>query len=253
MDANSVTLITFICCLAGFTLGAVIGRILPPDDLKENSREVLKDATAMIATLVALVLGLLVSSAKATFDKSADKVNESGAKIIELDRLLRHYGPESDPAREHLRRYLRVTIGRLEKYESKSDVPESVSKLSVDDVMNRPVRNLKPENDEQKEIKEHVMEAVRGLADDRWMLIAQSFNPLPNIFLLLMFFWLVVLFAGFGILSPRNRTVGGALVVCALSMAGAVYLIMEMNRPLDGSFRVPSTPLKIALDLMNEE
>ncbi len=254
MNAISVTLMTFFCCVIGYALGGLLERALPESELSDRSRDVLKDATGMIATLAALVLGLLVTSAKATFDKSADRVSESGAKVIEIDRMLRHFGPEGQSAREHIRRYTLLLVDRLERgqrHPGGQEVPETERAVLVDDIMARPIRALEAKSDELKELKADVLEAVKSLASSRWQMIEESYNPLPKPFLILMFFWLGVLFLGFGIVAPVKPTVVVAMMLCALSVAGAVYLIMEMNRPLSGALRIPSMPLRLALDIMD--
>ena len=256
MTALSVTLMTFFCCLIGYALGGLLEKALPESELSDRSREVLKDATAMIATLAALVLGLLVTSAKATFDKSADRVSESGAKLIEVDRILRHFGTEGDHARDRLRRYTELLKERLELGQHPTagpEVPETERAISVDDMMARPIRALEASTDELKDLKSDVLDTVKDLARTRWEMIEESYNPLPKPFLILMFFWLGILFLGFGIVAPVKPTVVVAMILCAASVSGAVYLIMEMNRPLSGALRIPTMPLRLALDIMDNQ
>ncbi len=254
MKSYQVTLITFVCCLFGLWLGTMLElHSLPAAHLKETSREVFKDSVGFIATLVALVLGLLVTSAKATFDKISDKVSEMGALFIELDRLLRHYGPDAEPARKFVRRYVQLSIARIERGRDSSRLDKLEHSVKADDILNQPIRNLKPTNETQQDIQTHALDAINDVRHSRWLLIEESYNPLPRPFLILMFFWLLVLFTGFGILAPTNPTVHVALVLCAASMSGTVYLILEMNRPLSGVLRVSTLPLKIALDILDQE
>ena len=106
-------------------------------------------------------------------------------------------------------------------------------------------------NEEQKELRAQAIGLIAALSDNRWQMIERASSPLPVPFLVLLYFWLAVLFTGFGILAPRDITFVAAFAICALSMAGAVYLIREMNEPLDGTLRVSPAPLQIALQYMD--
>ena len=212
-------------------------------------------ATGMIATLVALVLGLLVSSAKTTFDKTSDMISDGGAKVIELDRSLRRFGPEANPARAQLRQFVSKAIERIDigaKRVELSDLPDGlVPPPTIEDVMAKPLHLLQAQTEEQKQYLAQAASIIGSLSDTRWQLIERASNPLPTQFLVLLYFWLTVLFIGFGLLAPIDSTFFVAFAICGLSMAGAVYLILEMNNPLDGSLRVSSAPLQIALKYMN--
>jgi len=253
MKSYLVTGITFVFCLFGLWLGSflVTHNLLPAAHLKETSREVLKDSVGFIATLVALVMGLLVTSAKATFDKSSEKLSEMGALFIEVDQLLRHYGPESEHSRRFIHRYVQLSIARIERNRILDTTGRREHQVKADDIMNQPIRDLKPSTEVQQDIKTHVLDAISEIRHARWLLLEESNNPLPTPFLILMFFWLMVLFVGFGVLAPPNPTVHAALTVCATAMSGTVFLILEMNRPLSGLLRVSVEPLRIASQVIN--
>ena len=72
-------------------------------------------------------------------------------------------------------------------------------------------------------------------------------RSIPVPFLVVLVLWLVVIFASFGLFAPRNATVVAVLVLCALSASGAIFLILEMDRPFEGLMKVSDVPLRYAL------
>jgi hypothetical protein len=84
------------------------------------------------------------------------------------------------------------------------------------------------------------------------LLIQQGEGSIPTPFLVVLVLWLAILFAGFGLLSARNATVVATLVICALSVSGAIFLIEEMNRPLEGLMKISGAPLRNALDHLGQ-
>ena len=257
MDSMTATVLTFASCLVGYVAGQWVSRFLPEHHYQHSdARDVLKSATGMIATLVALVLGLLVTSSKSTFDRTTDAMNENGARIIQIDRLLRKYGPEALPAQQALKLLTgdviaqmdegRLSMGqRLEASDKHPDGP-------LEDRLTMPVLSLQPKTVEQEKIQRRASDLMATLTESRWSMLERASNKLPSAFLVLLFFWLAVLFAGFGVLAPRNNpTILTAFLICGFSMAGAIYLIVEMNESLDGTMRVSTSPLKIALEMMS--
>jgi len=114
------------------------------------------------------------------------------------------------------------------------------------------IRELSPQNDSQKYLQTQALQIGADMMQSRWMLIEQSQTTLPMIFLVVLTFWLTVLFAQFGLLAPRNLTAKTALFICALSVSGAIYLILELNNPLEGTIKVSSAPLHKALSLIGK-
>jgi hypothetical protein len=233
----------------GALLGLFLQRLLPSHHLGKDSHEIVKLGAGMIATLTALVLGLLVSSAKGTFDTTSAGIVQSGAKIILLDRTLSAYGPETKASREQLRRTVAAGIETIWPEEK-----TGVSGLSVFERANGmelvqgKLRELTPRDDAQRQLLSQAQQLVGDLLHNRWLLIEQMQNELPRPFLVVLVFWLTMLFASFGLFAPRNRTVITVLLICACSVSAAIFLVLEMNQPLDGSIKVSSAPMLKALE-----
>ena len=210
-------------------------------------------SAGMMATLIALIIGLLVTSAKGTYDVTSSSITQAGAKIITLDYYLSRYGPEAKEVRELLPQAIASGIKRIWPNESThgADLAKMEKATEMADVYNK-IRELSPKNESQKYLQSQALLLSAEMMQSRWMLIEQSQTKLPRVFLVVLTFWLTVLFAQFGLLAPRNRTAMSALFICAISMSGAIFLILELNQPLEGTIKVSSAPLHKALLLIGK-
>lgn len=254
MTSQNAALLTLACSSAGILFGSMARGRLPGDHLRDDSRDVIKTASAMIATLVALVIGLLVGSAKSSYDQAVSSVTQIGAKLIVLDRILGRYGPDAGPIRARIRAGFASSIDHLwptEQGRNPSLVAVEQAR-SMDEVHDMLVR-LEPGDERHKVLRAHALETWVELSQARWLIIEQAQATLPNAFLALLVFWLTVLFASLGLLAPRNATVACSLIICAASMAGAIFLILEMNRPLEGAVQISPAPLRKALSIIAGE
>jgi hypothetical protein len=251
MNAIAVALIAFVCIFGGALLGLFIRTRLPDHHLSDATREVVKLGTGLIATLAALVLGLLVSSAKGSLDSINEELTQVGAKVVLLDRTLANYGPETKNARDWLRNSLVTTMGRVWPSNGPSQVSsKAVEKTRNIEVLQNMIRGMTPRSDTQRELRSQALLLSTQLAQSRWVIIEQTQQTLPTAFLVVLLFWLAILFAGFGLLAPTNSTVLGILFLCALSVSGAVFLILEMSTPFSGIVKVSSATMHKALDNM---
>lgn len=248
MSSLAIASIVFVCVFASALLGLFLRTALPEHHLSEDSTGVVKLGTGLLATLAALVLGLLIASAKTTFDKIKDEVTQSAAKVVQLDRALALYGPETKEARDLLHGALASAIELLFSGEgsglAKLDAPERLARMEQ---IQAKLRELAPRNDAQRSLQSRALELCNEVAQMRWLLIVQGEGSIPTPFLVVLVLWLAIIFAGFGLLSAKNATVVAILVVCALSVSGAIFLIEEMDRPFDGLMKISSAPLRNAL------
>ena len=254
MSATIIAILILAGSCGGLLLTVFLRHRLPPHHEEGATRELLKIATGMLATLVALILGLLVSSAKDTFDTATAEITQSGAQIITLNRTLANYGPEAQPVRVLLQRNLAASIERVWPGRQASQYPPSSA--SMPRAMNElaeAIRKLAPQNDAQKHLQAKA-EAQTGQPgrSGAGCIFEQMQNPLPQVFLIVLGFWLIQLFVGLGLIAPRNSTSVIAMLTCALSMSAAVFLILEMNHPLDGIIKVSSAPLEAALAVISK-
>ena len=226
-------------------VGVWLHERLPSHHLGNDSFEVVKLGAGMIATITALVLGLLVSSAKSTFDTISDGIKQGSARIILLDRALAQYGPDSQPVRTQLKRSIVAALetSSLPKPNSPPGAPP-VLVTNLMETVQVMLRELRPELDAQRQALAQAQQLAEDIAQTRWLLMEEEQNELPPPLLVILILWLAVLFFSFGLFAPRNGTVITVLFVCALSMAAAIFLILEMNHPMDGFVKVSDAPLR---------
>jgi hypothetical protein len=248
MSSLTISLIAFVFILGGALLGLLLGAILPKHHLSDHSKDSIKIGAGLIATLTALVLGLLVSSAKSSFDAMNDEIKQGSATLILLDHVLIKYGPEAKPAREMLRNNLIFVLEKVWPTEKNQKVSlQAVEKASGIEAVYEKIQELRPQNDKKRALQAKGLELCGELAHMRWLVIEQAESSLPLPFIGVLVFWLSIFFVSFGLLAPRNGTVIAVMIVCTLSVAGAIFLIMEMNSPLDGMIKVSSAPFRKAL------
>ena len=238
---------------AGVLLGVFLRKALPKHHFDVDSKEVIKLAAGMIAMQAALVLGLLVSSAKSSFDSMNDGLTQAGAKFILVDRALSRYGPESRDLREQLRHNLAFAIEQIwPKHPAGvggvNAFEEATEWQKLGDKLLAPT----PRNESQRQDKAQAVQIAGELAQLRWSLIEGMHTSIPIVLLGVLVFWFTVLFAMFGLLAPGNATLNTVLLVCALSVAGGVFLILEMSQPLTGILKVSSAPLENALNHLGQ-
>ena len=242
------------CTLLGAGAGFSIRRLLPETHLSGESREVIKQGFGLIATMVALVLGLLVASAKSAFDAQNTGFGQLSTSIILLDRSLAQYGPEAKSARDRLRGTVVSTIDLL--WPARRSQPvlgmDARGITANGGSLFEAIRDLSPKNDSQRAIQTQALQTGADLTKIRWTLSQPAAPLLPAPFLVVLVCWLAVLFASFGLLTPRNPTVVVTLFICALSLAGAMFLIIDLGEPFGGLIRVSDDSLRYALSQLGQ-
>jgi hypothetical protein len=240
MTLISVTL--FVGLVGAAFLGRRVRRYLPEDHLSAESKDAVKLAMGLVATMTALVLGLLVSSAKGTYDTTRSEVIQMAAKVAFLDRVLALYGPEAAEARVELRAVVADAVRRIW-----STDPGRAAQLAPNqqagDALYIAIQRLSPNDDAQRTLKGQVTTLMVDLGQLRSLLVAQSIPSISKPMLIILVSWLVVIFFGFSLLAPPNATTTLALVASAFSVAGAIFLILELDQPFGGLIRIPSEPM----------
>jgi hypothetical protein len=241
------------CIFAGALLGLGLQRLLPSHHLSKETQDVVKLSAGMIATLTAMVLGLLVSSAKTSFDAMNNGLVQGGAKFILLDRALVRYGPETKATRAQLQRALAgglETVWPMEK--TGVSALTAFERANGMDLVQDKLRDLTPQNDAQRQALAQAQQIAGDLSQTRWLLIEQQQNQLPFPLLLVLVFWLTLLFVSFGLFAPPNATVLTVLFVGAGAVSVAIFLVIELNQPLEGFVKISNAPLRHALQHLNQ-
>ena len=253
MQPLTIASIVFACVFASALLGMLLRRVVPEHHVNQDSKDVVKLAMGLLATMAALVLGLLTASAKSSFDTLDSEVQQSAAHLVMLDRTLAQYGPETKETRNQIRQAvahrIELTWPEDSSRPTRVDAPEMTP--AIEGLQSR-IRALAPQNDAQRELQSKALSLVGDLTATRWLVFTQAGSSVPMTFLFVLVLWLAVLFISFGLLAPRNATVIVALLLCALSVAGSIFLILEMSHPLEGFIKISDVPLRYALAHMGQ-
>ena len=244
MSSVVTSVIVFACVFGGAVAGMLLRNSLPPNHLSADSKETVKVGMGLVATMSALVLGLLVSSAKTYYDTQSAEVTQMSADVVFLDRLLAHYGPESKDARDALRV---AVAGSLERIWPRG-VAHQVSGVPTnrEDLLDK-IQALPSKDEKQRSLQAQAQTIALGIGRTRWLMFQQLSVSVSKALLMVMVFWLTVVFFSFGLFAPRNGTAITSLFAAGLSVSGAILLILDMYTPYRGLIRISSAPLQSAL------
>ncbi len=242
-----ISLLVFACTFVGALLGMVLRGILPEHHINEDSKDLVKLGMGLIATMAALVLALLIASANSYHDLQNTEVTEVASDFILLDRTLARYGPETKDARSQIPATINSVLAQT--WSKDAFRSENLDRAFGPraEMFYADLRQLQPRTDFQRAVFAQLLEIGMELGRKRSFLLEQTGGSIPTPFLVVLVFWLALIFAGFGMFAPMNSTAIGILIACALSVAAAIFLILELDRPFQGLLQISSEPLRNAL------
>ena len=250
MDPKTIGLIVLGCVFGGAILGMLLRNLLPAHHLDGDSKDVVRLGMALIATMSALVLGLLIASAKGSYDAQSSEFIQMSVNAIQLDRILARYGPETKESREVLRRTALSLDRNWSVGTSRSAKLDSAETRAGGANFYEKIQELTPRNDVQRSLQGQALQIALDLGRTRSLLLQQTGSSIPRPFLVVLVFWLAVIFISFGLSAPYNATVIATLFVCAMSVSGAIFLILELDSPFAGLLQISDVPLRNALALL---
>lgn len=242
MSILLTSLTVLVCLFGGALVGMRIRVALPGHHLSDESKSAVWLGIGLVVTMSALVLGLLISSAHTAFEAERGDLTKVSAKIVWVDRILAHYGPEAREARQILREVAKSALDRL--WSGTANQKPSTSA----DLFYEQIRTLSPRDDAQRSSQAAALSLARDIAETRWLMYEEEQNALPMPLLVGLVFWLTIVFVSIGLFAPRNPTVVVSFFVSALSVAGAIFLILEMYMPFSPPLQISSAPLQAAID-----
>jgi hypothetical protein len=243
-----ISLIVCAVLLVGSFAGVLLRRRLPENHLDSPTKDMVRLGCALVATMSGLVLGLLTNSAKSTYDGQRDEIRQLTASVALLDWLLAKYGPEAHPARLQLRDAIAAMIPRIWNdgtIHAAHQAPMQTS--AVGENAYEAIRGLAAKDDLHRHYRDEALRTATTILQTRLALYQQTDSGMPKLFLGVLIFWLFVLFASFSLFSPINTTGLAALVLVALCISGAIFVILEMYRPFSGLVQIDSETLRNAL------
>jgi hypothetical protein len=252
MSSLAVGGIVFACIFGGTLIGMVLRGVLPEHHLNSESKDVVKLGMGLIGTMTALVLGLLIASAKSSFDTQRLGLAQLSANIIMLDRSLAHYGPEA----KELRDMVHAAVADMIEHTWPNEDPTTGKPKEAGRTEGRyeglydKIQALTPKNDAQRNFQAQALKTATDIGQLRWTLFAEKGSSIPVPFLIVMVSWLALLMATFSLFARPNATVVATLVICALAVSSAIFLIMELDHPFEGILKISSEPLRNALAVL---
>lgn len=249
MTALAFAGITFLCTFGCALLGITVRSALPPAHLSKESQDVVRLGMGLVATMTALLLGLVTAAAKGSFDSQDLAIRNAAAGMLSLDRLLARYGPETQPIRAEFRALAAARFDEIWPADGvqagllQSRVKGTPAAEAVEDE----ILQLVPQTDTQRWLKTEALKLTEEVLRTRWRLLGSATGSVPRTFLVVVIFWLSMTFGSFGLAAPRNATVVTVFVISTFSVAAAVFLILELDGPFDGIVRISSEPFRYTL------
>jgi hypothetical protein len=248
MNALVIALFILPCMFGGALLGLKLRTLLPDSHFNTETKSSIQLALGLIISMTALILGLVVASAKNNFDTQDAAIKESAASIITLDRMLADYGPETINIRASVRRSVLILFESTWPERSfrsvKLDIPKA---LPLRENILAQIQALTPKTDAQRWLQTQSLLLASDLLKIRSLVLERFGSSVPVLFLIIITFWLTLIFSFFGLLAIRNGTIIVVFFCCALSVAAAIFLILEMDGPFDGFIKVSGEPFRYVL------
>ena len=254
MTSVSMAVLAFACALSGATIGMAVRSRLPEHHLSRESIDVVKLATGLVATLVALVLSLLISSANSARVTVENEYKVGRAELIHLDHYLAAYGPQTAEARAALRDAFAWIFAR--HWPREDFGVRDIS--SVDDhnrliQVERTILALQPTSDEHKWFQSQALRLTVSLAQIYHLVVSQEGSvqpPWPVLFVVSL--CAAAIFASFGLFAAPNMTVLASFVIAALAVAAAMFLIVDLGDPFNGFLTISSAPAHATIDALGK-
>ena len=240
-----VSFLVLIALAAAILIGGKLRHFLPEKRVNDETKDTIKLAVGLIATMTALVLGLLVSSAKGSYDAERLQVIQMSAKAAVLSRVLALYGSEANDVRRAFHASMEEAIAHIWPEGGKANLNPNTT---AGDAVYFKIEALTPTNAAQEKLKGIAESTATDLAQERALLVAQSESAISVPMLVVVVSWLIVIFSAFSLLAPSNHTALTALMISALAVAGAIFLLLELDQPFDGLIKIPSREMKIVAD-----
>jgi hypothetical protein len=220
--------------------------VLPKHHLEPETKDVVKLGMGLVGTMAALILGLLVASAKGNHDAQSAELTQASANILMLDRVLSHYGPETNEVREALKG---AVVHALDKMwsQSRRGPSQADSGPHGNESLYEKIHALSPKDEAQRSLKSEALTIALSLGQTRWLLYEQQATSASKPMVIVMVFWLTIIFVSWGLFAPTNGTVIATFLAAGLAVSGAIFLILDMYTPYTGLIQVSSAPLRAAL------
>lgn len=250
MNEAVVALLIFVLLLGTALVTHFLYPKLPQNGQDDDTNALVRIVATLFALMTSLVLGLMINQSRGAFEEINQSVHGFASQLIALNLTLEQIGPETAPMKQHLISYADGVRVRWSGAAAGPGIPDADHLLeALDDSLDQRQRTTA----DRAEVYREARQQLEQIAELRWDVSEKSGDIVPGgPFVLMLVAWLTVIFASFGYRSPRNRLVFGIFTVSAGLMAGTLYLVMDMERPLSGPIRVSVAPIEHALGEMRD-
>ena len=247
MSSTAAFLASFASILIGAAIGMALRRALPADLLEGGSKEAIRLGAGFLSTLAALVIGLMIASAKNTYDTQNTNIRQLGTNAVLVEQMLIKYGPEANAARNLLRETIPSATARIWRESIAGNGGGSFVVSSTGERFYNAIENLKPANAEQTSLKARTIQLTTEMGRTRLLVFTQGEDAIPIPFFIVLVFWLVVIFASFSLFAEPGPIVVASTLLFAISVSSALFLIVDLSHPFDGLMQISNHHLHMVL------
>ncbi|MGO9769118.1 MAG: hypothetical protein ACLPSW_06105 [Roseiarcus sp.] len=253
MDSLEIATLVGVLALASGLIGLKLQGLLPDQHTSDRSRDMIAAVTGLLGLLLALVLGTLIGSSYGFYSTQKSELETLDARALQFDSALAAYGPEARPGRDGLRKAMQQGYDMFwgaGQYDPKA---QSVATAMVGlKKMDQFLLSLKPATDAQKQLLATASMNASAIEQTRLLMSLQLVAPISWPLMIVVVSWALLLFCGHGLLSRANATVVATLALGGFAVASAIFLILELNQPYTGLFRISPAVLMQTLEAMQE-
>lgn len=247
MTSGWTFLLSFTSIVAGIVLGMKLRARIPAPSLGRDTKEVIRLGTGLLATLAAVVISLLIASAKSSYDAQDAHFRLLAAHLVETDQLLAQYGPEAIPVRKLMRQNVPAAMDRIWNERATASQGNAFTANSLAEQLHTAIEALSTANDAQRSLKLRIVQASNEIARTRLLIFADGDRPILTPFLLILIVWLTVIFASFGMFVEPGAVAWTALLVFALLISSALFLVADLSQPFAGLMQISKEQLRHTL------
>jgi hypothetical protein len=245
-----------LAIFAGGVIGLILQRILPETSTTGGPRDMIGAVVGLLTLLSALVMGLLIWTAYGVYSGQNLAIQTLAAKVLQYDLALVDYGPEAKDLRLQARQTLANTIEQVwNANENDNEFAAHNFAAAIKSLRNRDeaLDKLTPSTDQQKQALAAAKAMDDSIGQSRLQMSFALTNAVSYPLVLIVVGWATILFCGFGLMSKGHTMSLVCVVVGAVAVASAVYMILDLSSPYSGLFRASSEPLEQVLAVMGKE
>ena len=247
MSSITIGILVFLIVFSGAITGILLNRLLPESHLSKETQDVTRLSTGMLSVLASLLLGLLIASAKTSFDRIDGDVRLFSSTIIELGDTLRGIGPEAEETLGLLRNYVQRSVSFHKGGIEEPTVVEDIVAGNILVQLRDSIIVLPDTVPRISMLRTQAWVLFQDLQKSRWKIIQEAPSTFPPALLIILVTWIALIFLTFGLHAPHNATVFVSLLVCSAAIGCAIFLVHEMDEPFDGFIQISTEPMETAL------